>query len=570
MGEATKYHRRIKLAAIDRKNEYEKNWNRFKLYYSKGRMGGSLTDEDKIKVEIVYSIIRSLEAGLYYHNPYIYLESRSQRFVNETQAVEKLLNNEWRDSHIDREIKRKIRDNLVVGHSWSKTGYMGMSKSRMLQTGQLHQSLRPNKLYTLRVSPWDMFKNREASVNNIWWASQRYYRKISELENDKRFPKNLDIDAKDMMNINSKNGENILKGEVDNEDFLRVEMFDFWDRQKEEYLIIASGTDKVLYKSKFPPYGFAFDYLCLEEDIDSFYGLSSVEKVESEAREINETRTQRINHRKRMKAVIMYDPKLINAGEMERIRNSSDMSLIPVKNLASRISGREGQAWAVLETPSIPADLYNTETICKQSIRETMAVPAYSQAQREPGIKTAYEASQIKGGEMARNTDRMKIINRFLAEVAKKHIDVIKSKYSDRLEIPFFDEKGKQAFRHIKGTDIKGFFNVNINVAESIPEDDMVRIQREERFFELFANHPNFDDVILAKDVFDAHNKKNFDKVYKGDTAHAGAPGTPDGDYGLSNRNKEGQKAGMGASPEVEPSRVARAKTGGAAGGGRQ
>lgn len=570
MSEAKKLHQNIRLAAKKRSDKEEK-WRRHLDFYSKGKHKDQFSTDDEVNIETVYSVVKTLESGLYYAAPHIYLSPRSEQHLIDVRRMEDLTNYEWKDSRVDKEIKRAIRDSLVVGHSWLKSGYIGMSKDKLRKAGQLHTSLRENKLYTIRISPFDMFVDPEARPDNIRWVAQRFYRSKEEVEADPKFKGiKLDINANSLKSIARENGENLMAlEETDDEQFQRVEMFEYWDIQKQKVYIIATGTDKILYENKFPKFGFPYEYFALEEDIDEFYGMSPVSKIESLAQELNNTRTQLLNHRKRMKSVILYDPELITKDDMTSITQSDDMSLVAVKDLATRMDGG-GQAFTVLETPRIPADLYNTTNLIKQDIRETIAMPEYSMGNAVEGVNTAYEASVIMNAMKMRTDDKMKSINYLCKSVADKHIQIIKHKYKEKVEIPYLDEKGEMAFRYIKATEMRGSFDVDINVEEGIPENAMVRREQELRFFELFAQHPNFDDVELAREVFEAYGKKNFGKIYISDKPQAGAPGTPAMGYGMPSRNNQGQMRGQGSPAEVEPSREAMANNMGAAMGGVQ
>lgn len=552
MSEAKKLHLDIRLAYA-REEETRRDWQRYVDYYNKDKYHTGVSSDDRVKVSIIYTYVRTLEAGLYYRNPHIYINPRSERDRRDVESLEKLINEEWKDSKIDVEIKRCIRDNILCGTGWIKTGYIGTDRKTMLGAGQLHSSLRAKRLYSIRVSPFDMFVDVEARPGSSRFVAQRFYRTLAEIKADPKLD-NVDIEPGSMKSINHQHGQPTLLDLTSdyNEHFYRVEMFEYWDRQKEEYYIIATGSDKILFKDKFPKWGIPFSTLTMEEGFDQFYGLSPISKIESEAKELNATRTQRLNHRKAMKSIILYDPDLLSSSDVTKITQSDGMSWVPVKGLSTRLEGGSGRAWVPLDSPSIPADLYRTEDIIRQSVRETLALPEYNMGRSVAGVRTAYEASVIEQSMGRRTDDKVGYINDFCREIASKQLDIITNKYKDNIEVPYIEEDtGDTAFASVVGSQYKGDYNVDINVAEGVPDNALIRREQALRFFEIFAPHPNYDETILAKELFEAFGKRNFGKVYKPDQISAGAPGTPNTGYGIPG----GQPSEAGSPEGVEPTR---------------
>lgn len=232
-----------------------------------------------------------------------------------------------------------------------------------------------------------------------------------------------------------------------------------------------------------------------------------------------------------MKSIILYDPEEISSEEIENIKNSNDMSLIPVKGLVQKREAG-GNPFVEFETPNINPDFYKVDDIIKGSMREIIAMPEFGMAQPVKGVRTAYEASLIQNALRLRTDDKMDAISDFCTEIVLKSLELMKKHYK-KYGVIYTGREGQRLFETMTAEDFKGDFVVDINVADSIPEDVVVRRDQAMRFFEMFAEHDNYDDVYLAQDVFNAFGRKDFDRAYRPE-GKAGAPGTAPIGYGVA------------------------------------
>lgn len=566
---------RIRIANKFRENYYKKNWDRIVDMYNKGKYFTANvgdTDKDKTKVEMLYILVRATIPGLYYRDPTIFLKPNNEESEDAVRPVEALANWEYEQMKMRTTMKRCILDNLLVGHSWVKTGYLNMGKEEMLKTGNFSKFLRPKSAYSVRV-PWiDMFGNfyEAKCYENLRWLAQRFYRTIDEIKATKRF-NNVDIEEGKMVTAVDDDKKDLM-GDLsrkDSSDFRRVMCFEIWDRQKQEVYITAHGAEKYLYKGKFQRSDHPFNFLALEEASDSFFPLSPGSKVESEMLNLNRTRTQRLNHTKRQKTVILYDSEMASE-TIEDIRDSDNMSLIPVEGLSDMVKDGEKPVM-FLDMPAVHGDIYQSEGDLKNSIRETWSLPEYQSGQQVKGVNTAYEASLINNAMRLRTDDKMTAINDFIKNIVNKHIEIFATEYkSDRI-IPYENMYGKREFINVKGK-LKGDFQAKVDVGEGIPDNNIVRREQAMKLLQIIAQHPDFDEVPVLRYTFSTFGLGGlFEKIYSPGGEPAGAPGTPAAGYNFTgSQNKEGQPRQAGGPEEVEPAREAITKAAGSIGGGAQ
>lgn len=575
--ESEKILNKIKIARSTR-NDLAKQWFRNQKMYDDGEYLKKYNpDQDNVTSEIVYSLVRAMIPGLYYKNPHLYLSPNSEEAAAAKEDIvllESLTNQEWRMMKIKKQIKAGLLDNMLAGHSWYKTGYVNMSRKQLLKMGDFNRNIRGKSIYTVQI-PWKhMFCNSYEAGNfdSVRWVAQRYYRTKKELEDNPKIKRGIEIKESDYKNALDKSTIRLFEDVKDKyirEQFYRVELFDYWDIQNQVVKTVATGSKEILYERPFPNEEHPFDLLVLEDASKHMFGISPVTKIAEEAQDYNKLRTQRANHRKRMKTIIYYDPDEIDDATIEDIKDSDDMSFVQVPGL---IQKREagGSPFVIADAPSIPGDWYRDDGTIKANIRETIALPEYALGKRPQGVNTAYEASIIQNSMRLRTDDKLDSINEFLYDVARKHIMLMTKYYSDEKGVPSMNEVGQRIIRNFTAKGCSSEVEINLNVAEGVPDDAVVRREQALKFFQLFANHPDFNETPLARMVFEAFDRKDFDSVYQPGGDPAGAPGTPPMGYGVPGAfNKEGQPAQAGGPAASEPLREALSKAGGRAGGGR-
>jgi hypothetical protein len=95
----------------------------------RGKHYKASTEEDQLLVNIAFATINVIAPGVSVNYPKITVSAK--RFEQAPNAVvtEAIVNYWWRHYDCQKEFRRAVKDMLVCGHGWIKTGYRFVEKT---------------------------------------------------------------------------------------------------------------------------------------------------------------------------------------------------------------------------------------------------------------------------------------------------------------------------------------------------------------------------------------------------------------------------------------------------------
>ena len=164
--------------------------------------------------------------------------------------------------------------------------------------------------------------------------------------------------------------------------------------RRKTYCVFADGaTDGFLINPTKMPYAFGHPFLMLRnyEVPDDFYPMGELEEIEALQLELNETRTQMLNHRKRFARKYLYMEDALDDVGIVALESDEDNTMVPV-NAGQDINR------VIIPLPSVgtPPEFYSQSQMIEDDMDKVSGVSDYMRGNSPDIRRTATEAAMIQ------------------------------------------------------------------------------------------------------------------------------------------------------------------------------
>ncbi len=458
---------KIRLSAAKQYMEenFKSNAERYCKFF-KGEHWGRLSklgpSKDLIVINYVYSIIKSIIPQTYYQDPYFNVTATHPKWQQAEQLIENVINYKWRELRIKQTIRRIHLDQLIMGFGAGKLGYSFVtekdySKPNLDMGLDYTELVKEDNAFFLRVSPFDIVFDIEAKhFSEMKWLATRFY--VDYEEAKERF-KGYDASNVDLpMNSNL---EKIFSSNLRNsykDKFKKVEIWEIQDLENDYFYYVTDGYDKFISKNK-NLYGIGFNtkLFWVNDCPDQLYPLSDVAQIEDLNLELDKTRTQMLNHRRKIQRKILCETSAFkNREELNKFLNDEDMQLVEVKDGALT-----SQKIMIVQPGILPPEFYNIDRINKDDIYQVAGAGANMLASEGLVQKSATEASIIERNANIRNAERIDMMNDYCETVARGLLAILQK--FDTKENSFYSQD-KEAWIVYTNEDIAGDYTIEVKI----------------------------------------------------------------------------------------------------------
>lgn len=486
-----KYREKINAARKWRRDEgYDDDWRRYIDLY-RGRHYEYLTEEDRLLVNISFSTINVIAPSVAVNYPKITVNARKPEDAPRAIITEAVVNYWWRHYDCRPEFRRAVKDFLIVGHGWVKCGYRYVEESEDgaperanddapaidLEVSEAND-VEPTVLvvedrpFVERVSPFDVFVDPDAtSMQDINWVAQRVRRPLKEVRADKRYNSaaRKDCSPSSWGRISD---EYVFHREVRDKEEQYVEVWEFYDLRKRTLAVFADGGDQFLIAPRKMPYAFGHPFVMIRNyDIpDEFYPMGELEAIEPLQRELNETRTQMMNHRKRFARKYLFKESAFDSQGRSLLASEADNVMIPVQsdeNLNNVI--------APLPAVITPPEFYNQSAMISNDIETISGVSEYMRGQMPEMKRTATEASIIADAANARAADKLATIELAISMVASRLVQLAQQFMDTEQVIRITGKNGDPVWVSFDNDYISGEFDFEVESGSTAPNNESFR-----------------------------------------------------------------------------------------------
>jgi hypothetical protein len=473
-----------------RSNEnYDQLWQRLINLY-RGRHYLGYVNGDRLLVNISFSTINTLAPAVSIGRPKINVNPRKMEDANKAIVTESIINYWWQHYGCQKEFQRAVKDYLILGHGWVKTGYRFIEESKIndveysadeAATGapaddvEATTVIREDRPFLERVDPFEMFVDPDATcLEDMRWIAQRTRRPFKDAKNDKRY----DAAArKDLSPSAYQKYQNTDRGYMINDqsspDEAYCDIYEYYNIETGEMSVFSdSGGDKFLIKPIKMPYAFGHPFYMLRNyDIPGFfYPMGELEAIEPLQYELNETRTQMMLHRKRYSRKWLFQESAFDDDGRQALASDEDNVIVPVK------SG-ENLNNVVVPMPALinPPEFYNQSSLIQGDIDRVSGVSEYQRGAIPETTRTAREAAIIAEAGNARVAEKLIAIENGIAQCASNLIMLAQQFMTGEQTVRIIGTDAAPVFLTFDKDYISGEFDFNVEAGSTAPRNEAFR-----------------------------------------------------------------------------------------------
>ena len=481
----TRYQKKIAITKRwRREEEYDDTWRRLIDLY-RGRHYEDISDEDRLLINISFSTINVIAPSVAVNYPKIAVNARRPDDAPKAIITEAVINYWWKHYKIRPEFRRAVKDFLIVGHGWLKCGYRYVEEDGISQEGDYSDSnvegnevtpsivVVEDRPFVERVSPFDVYVDPDAtSMQDALWIAHRIRRSLKDVKSDKRYSRA----ARENLNATSwgRYSDDPAKRKVQDTEEGYVEVWEYYDIAKKTMCVFSEGSEQFLVKPMEMPYAFGHPFVMIRNyDIpDYFYPMGDLEAIEPLQRELNATRTQMMNHRKRYSRKYLFKESAFDADGRDALESDYDNVLVPV-------SGDENLNNVVVPFPAVvtPPEFYRQSDIIEGDIQTVSGVSEYQRGGVPEIRRTATEAAIVQDAANARAADKLATIEGAIAEVAFRLVALAEQFMTGEQVARIVGKDGEPLWVTFDSDYISGEFDFDVEAGSTAPVNESFRRQ---------------------------------------------------------------------------------------------
>jgi hypothetical protein len=466
-----------------RDEEYDSTWRRLIDLY-RGRHYEFATDEDRLLVNISFATINVIAPSISVNYPKIAVNATKPDDAPKGIITEAVVNYWWRHYKVKPEFRRAVKDFLVCGHGWLKVGYkyveeerVGVDEDYSDPENDHHTTITvvtEDRPFVERVSPFDVFVDPDAtSMRDIKWIAQRIRRPLKEVQADKKYAKAARESVQGTTRSRYSSEEPYQK-KIQDDTHAYVDVYEFYDLQSQMMSIFADGGEQFLVKPHKMPYAFGHPFVMIRNyDVpDHFYPMGDLEAVEPLQRELNETRTQMMNHRKRYSRKYLYKESAFDADGRNALESDYDNVMVPVAS-----DEPIGNVVAPFPAVVTPPEFYNQSNMISSDVEYVTGVSEYQRGGLPEIRRTATEAAIMQDAANARAADKLATIEGAIQEVAQRLVGLAQQFMTGEQVARVVGKDGVPMWITFDRDYIKGEFDYEVEAGSTAPNNESFRRQ---------------------------------------------------------------------------------------------
>ena len=480
-----KYRKHLATSKRWRREEgYDSSWRRLIDLY-RGRHYEFASDEDRLLVNIAFSTVNVIAPSVSVNYPKIAVNATKPDDAPKAIITEAVINYWWRHYKVKPEFRRAVKDFLVVGHGWLKCGYRYVEEETV---GSGDEPSDPDadgnevtpsivvvedRPFVERVSPFDVFIDPDAtSMRDAKWIAQRVRRPLADVKADKRYAKQ----ARDRVapSSTSRFADETGRKKTHDDSHSYVDIWEYYDIRTKTMSVFAEGGDHFLIKPTEMPYAFGHPFVMIRNyDVpDHFYPMGDLEAIEPLQRELNETRTQMMNHRKRFSRKYLFKESAFDGDGRSALESDYDNVLVPV-------ASDEPLSNVVAPFPAVitPPEFYNQSEMIQGDVEQITGVSEYQRGALPEIRRTATEAAIMQDAANARAADKLATIEGAIVEVAVRMVALAQQYMTGQQVARVTGKDGVAMWVTFDRDYISGDFDYEVEAGSTAPNNESFRRQ---------------------------------------------------------------------------------------------
>lgn len=503
----------------ERREPAVKRYESFKRFYIGDQWDSTATSlENPLVVNLIYSHIKATLPGLYFQDPYFFLEPHEKTYEPYIPVGESVLNYFVRHNKMRRYVRLATLDAILymgvlkVGYdpkfmpNPNGGGKVSAGKDDAgndiwitdPETGgpltEPDELLTEDNFFVERVSPANMLFDPEPNnfIEDGTWIGEETIERLDEVQD------NPDYKYRSKLKESHVASNETFVGPEDNpdvqDDLKRIRLVHLYDFTEGIYRVYADGQEDnvgFLYEEDISkgidlhPYS----VLKFHEIPGETYPLSEIQVLKPIQEEYNKAMTMLLNHAKRF--VRKYTAEIgtfSDPQEKEKLLEPEDGMIVEI------VKGMTGKIAPINDAVMDPAILQVLQEI-PQAFWKT-AGASESERSTVERRKTMFEASQISKYTQLRNEDRVSLVEDWISDVGKKLYDQLQANLRVPTAIKISNKYGQFWKEGITKDDIQGDYDVSVRIGSTKPKIPEFEKQDLAEFMQALATIPNIQAYI--------------------------------------------------------------------------
>ena len=499
------YKQRLEASKRWRKDDgYDATWRRMTDMY-KGLQYEDFRTEDRLSINIAFATINIIAPNISVNYPKISVNATNPANAANAVIAEAVVNYWWRYKDIRTEFRRAVKDSLTCGHGWVKVGYRFVEEEQVND----HEALDPidgnevtpitvvveDSPFAERVSPMDVFVDPDAtSMHDIKWIAQRIRRPLADVKSDKRYSKA----ARDQIQTMAvgRYSDDPSKKKIYDKTEGYAEIWEYYDISTKTMSVFCDSADQFLIKPMVMPYSFGQPFVMLRNyDVpDHFYPIGDLESIEPLQRELNETRTQMMNHRKKYSRKYLYKESAFDNLGRTALESDEDNVMVPV------ISD-EALSSIVAAFPAVinPSDFYDQTQMIIGDIDRVSGVSEIQRGGTSEIRRTATESSLVQDASNARTADKLAMIEQAISECGRRMVALARQFMTGEQVARVIGKDGEPVWIQYDRDYLEGDFDFEVVAGSTQPHNESFRRQMALQMVDAMAPFAGAGIIDMAK-----------------------------------------------------------------------
>lgn len=513
-------------AVADRRKAAEADWIE-NVEMLNNNFSDVATLDDRVNVNMFYSIVRAMIPALYFRDPELTVEPKRPQDEPYAPVMQAVLNYWFRRLGMKKTIQRMIADALCYPFAICKVGYVleevelevttdetaeivGMDEERTQQALSDHSiekriEIRGSHPIAHRVAFRSFFMDPKAAcIEEAEWVAEEIIRHLDDVKKDPAYKgtRNLGASARAVKDGGaSKNREfygmedrpkqagsglgpfsepGTLGDDPDDQDLVRL--YEIWDRREGRVYVVAEGHANYLRDDEWPYEIDRFPYVTQSLTIevpDEPCPVPLLSVLKPQQREINDIRSYQLDHIKRAVGSVGVDTAKMDKKSLAQVRRGGRLKTIETK-------GNPNEVIANIPGAPLNPEVHIAMQDVKNDLAEMSGVAEFQRGLASPKGSTATE-QRLMAQSASLSVDRMMDLTMSaVADIAKLVADLLQQFGTKEDFIRIWGDTGWE-WREYTKDDIQGDYDVQIYAGSQLNLDQSVQIKQALDMFNLFA-----------------------------------------------------------------------------------
>ena len=313
-------------------------------------------------------------------------------------------------------------------------------------------------------------------MDDAKWIAQKIIRPLEDAQKDQRYKpsvrKRLDADA----GVNPQYVSQYENERMRVLDEDRVTIWEFYDIAENTMSVFSENSDGFLVDPIPMPYAYGQPFVMIRNyDIpDLFYPMGDLESIESLQLELDKTRSQLMNDRKRYARKYLYHERSFGPEGREALEADDDGRLVPVVDENKPLSE------VVVPMPQIPisGDIYAYSNIIEDDINTVSGISEYARGALPEIRRTATEASIIADAQNARAADKLALIEIAISQIGRRVLQLVQQYMTGEAMARVSLKGGESMYVAYTREEITGEYDFTVEGGSTQPINDTIRKQQ--------------------------------------------------------------------------------------------